>query len=136
LLWVILACVLATTARAATAGWTVTQAQARVKSTYSIIDPKAYAVVKANLDQAIAGGEPQATIDHLRSLLLQTLHAATVRKAVCKGVGKAVHGRYGKFHCTVTLVGMPNMAPGYVTFTATQKLTVTVKDLRIISGWR
>ena len=109
---------------ATTAGWTPAQTAAKVKATYSTVDPKTYAYAKEhNLDSAMAAA----------------LHGAKPTSVACKGSGKATGGRYSRFHCTAQVKSvMAPLPPDYVLWTGTKKLTVTVAGSRwrILNGWR
>ncbi len=120
---------------AAARGWTARQAAAKLKATYTTTDQSAYDVVKANLDQAIAAGEPQATIDRLTSALDATKHQAKVMRATCRGSGHAVRGMFRRFHCTAAVAGTFRAPPDYKVFAATVKVTVRV-PFRVTAGWR
>lgn len=101
-------------------GWTPAQAAAKLKASYTTIDQQQY-------DFAKARGWADA--------MTAALHAAKVRAASCKGVGKATAGRYSRFYCTAKVAGTFRPPPDYVPYTATVKVTVRV-PYRVLSGWR
>lgn len=116
----------------ASAAWTPAKAAAMIKAKYSTVDPKAAAVIQANIDQEKAGCscETDARIVSLQASLAAAQHAAKVTKASCKTAGK-------RFHCTATVAGTFRAPPDYQVYTASVKLTLAVKGrgYRITKGW-
>jgi hypothetical protein len=109
---------------AASAGWTPTQAAAKVKATYTTVDQKTYDWAKEH---------------NYASAMKAALHGAKPTAVACKGSGKAAGGRYSRFHCTAQVKSvMAPIPPDYVLYTATVKVTVTVTGSRwrILNGWR
>ena len=125
---------------AATSGWTPSQAAAKLKATYTAPDPKAAAVIQANIDQEKAGCscDTNPRIVSLLASLRSTQKAAKAQSAACKGAGSAVNGRYSSFRCSVRVAGTFRPPPDYVVYSATVKVTVKVAGARwrVVSGWR
>ena len=136
LLAVYVALSLTGTAVAVTSGWTPSQAVAKLKATYATVDPKAAAVIQANIDQEKAGCgcDTNARIVSLLTSLKATQTSAKAQSATCKGAGRAVRGRYGRFHCSVKVAGTYRPPPDYVAYTASVKVTVRV-PYRVVAGW-
>jgi len=131
-----LALLLVSTATASS-GWTPAQAAAKLKAVYATVDPKAAAVVQANIDQERAGCQcdTNARIVSLLASLKATQTAAKAQSASCRGAGRAVGGRYTRFHCSVRVAGVFRAPPDYEVYTASVKLTVRV-PFRVLAGWR
>lgn len=135
------AVLLAVTGNAVAAtGWTPARAAARLKATYATVDPKAAAVIQANIDQEKAGCscDTNARIVSLLASLKATQTAAKAQSATCKGAGRAVKGRYSAFRCSVKVAGTFRPPPDYVAYTGTVKVTVKVSGARwrVVNGWR
>ena len=131
--------VLASTA-SASSGWTSAQAAAKLKATYATVDPKAAAVIQANIDQEKAGCscDTNPRIVSLLASLKATQTAAKAQSAACKGAGRAVRGRYATVRCSVKVAGTYRPPPDYVVYSATVKVTIRVAGARwrVVSGWR
>lgn len=118
-------------------GWTPAQAAAKLKATYTAPDPAAVKNVQANIDQEKAGCgcDTNARIVSLLASLESAKHLAKPDRVTCKGSGRAVSGRYSRFHCSVHVVSPARLPPDYVPYTATVKVTVRV-PYRVLAGWR
>ena len=119
-------------------GWTPATAAAKLKAVYATVDPKAAAVVQANIDQERAGCQcdTNARIGSLLASLKATQTAAKAQSATCRGAGRGVSGRYARFHCTVVVAGTFRAPPDYKLFTASVKVTVRARPFRVLAGWR
>lgn len=103
---------------------TPARAVAYLKATYTAPDTVRLKSAQDRLDRDLAAGLPEtdARVIRDRQYVADAMKGARVDRATCKGVGKPVLRRYGKFSCSAHLIGTGEWATDG--FSATVKLTV------------